>query len=184
MRVTLLSLILTITLSGTICLAQNTDESKPATKLEAFQSKTGIVLVRGFTHVGSIRGVGGNITISAREFFDASSSTTKITGISITIRESGRIERSNTSFIDADEIESLLHGLDYIAKSGKEVTKQQQFEVEYRTKGDFSITIFNDSGGDISVAVTSGRIGKASSFIELSDLAQLRQLILDAKAKL
>ena len=44
----------------------------PATKLEAFQSRTGIVLIRGYSTVGNLRGMGGEVTVNAREFRDGS----------------------------------------------------------------------------------------------------------------
>jgi hypothetical protein len=168
-----------------IAFAQESqDATKPATKLEAFQAKTGIVVVRGFTTVGTIRGLAGDITVDAREFRDASNPNARVSGISISVKETDRLERENTSFIDADEVDSLLIGLDYIAKASKDITKLEQFEAEYRTKGNFSLTVFNRAGGQLSAAVSSGRIGKTTAYIKLGDLAQLRQLITSAKSKL
>ena len=160
------------------------DTAKSATKLEAFQAKTGIVVVRGYTTAGTIHGLGGEITVDAREFRDASNPSSRAAGISITVKETGRLERENTSFIDADEIDSLLMGLDYIAKANKAVTKLENFEVEYRTKGKFSLVTFNNSKGQLSAAVSSGYIGKTTAYIKLEDLANLRQLIISAKSKL
>jgi hypothetical protein len=155
----------------------------PTTKLEAFQAQTGIVVVRGYTTVGSARGM-GTVTVDSRDFRDASNPKTRITGVSITVKEAGRLERENTAFIDSDEIESLVAGLDYISKATKDVTPLTNFEVEYRTKGDFRITVFNNSSGELSAAVSAGRIGKTSAYIKLSQLSELRQLIIDAKSKI
>lgn len=163
---------------------QNQDETqKQATKLETFQARTGIVVVRGYTTVGAVRGMGA-ITVDARDFRDASNPKTRLTGVSITVKESGRLERESTALIDSDEIESLLAGLDFISKATKDVTPLTNFEVEYRTKGDFRITVFNNPGGELSAAVSAGHIGKASAYIKLTQLSELRQLIIDAKSKL
>ena len=159
------------------------EPQKPATKLEAFQAKTGIVVVRGFTTVGTVNGL-GTVTVDARDFRDASNPKTHITGVSITVKESGRLERENTAFIDSDEITSLLAGLDYVSKATKDVTPLTNFEVEYRTKGDFRITVFNNSSGELSAAVSAGRIGKTSAYINLQQVIELRKLILDAKSKI
>jgi hypothetical protein len=157
---------------------------KPATKLESFQAKTGMVIVRGFTTVGALRGIGGGIKVDAREFRDASNPSTRVSGISISVKENDRLERENTSFIDSDEIDSLLVGLDYISKATKDITKLDQFEAEYRTKGDFSVTVFNESNGKLSVAISSGHIGKTTAYIKLADLLELSHLITSAKSRL
>lgn len=101
------------------------EAQKPTTKLEAFQARTGIVVVRGYTTVGSVRGM-GTVTVDARDFRDASNLKTRLTGVSITVKESGRLERENIAFIDSDEIESLLAGLDYISKATKDVTSLER----------------------------------------------------------
>src|SRR4051812_46880909 len=101
---------------GSTVLAQTpsaTEERPPATKLEAFQAKTGTVLIRGFTTVGRISGRigGGYVSVDARDFREARNPKAREAGIAIEVGESGRLERQNTSFIDADEIESLLAGI-------------------------------------------------------------------------
>jgi hypothetical protein len=157
---------------------------KPATKLEAFQATTGIVMVRGYTTIGTLRGMGGVVSVDAREFRDASSQARRVTGISISVEETGRLERENTSFIDADEIDGLIQGLEYISKVTKDITNFENFEAEFRTKGDFSVVVFNDSSGQLSLAVSSGRIGKTTAFLKLAQLSELKQLVIAAKSQL
>ncbi len=152
----------------------------PSTKIEAFSAKTGVVMIKGFSTVGRIRGQ-GIVSVDAREFRDASSPKTGVYGVAIEVKESGRLERETRSFIDQDEIDSLVSGIDYISKISKSVTIMKDFEAEYRTKGDFSITVFSDSTGGLSLAVASGRIGKTSVYLKLGDLDQLKALILEAK---
>ena len=152
----------------------------PSTKIEAFSAKTGVVMIKGFSTVGRIRGQ-GVVSVDAREFRDASSPKTGVYGVAIEVKEAGRIERESRSFIDQDELDSLVSGIDYISKISKSVTVLKDFEAEYRTKGDFSITVFSDSSGGLSLAVASGRIGKTSAFLKLGDLDQLKALIIEAK---
>lgn len=167
------------------CLAQEAESSsKPATKLEAFQANTGFVVVRGYTTVGTIRGLGGNVSVDAREFRDAGNPTRSVTGISVSVKETARLERENTSFIDAEEIESLLKGIDYISKATKDITSLENFEAEYRTKGDFRIVVFNNSSGQLQLAISSGRIGKTSAYLKIEQLTELRNVIVAAKDKL
>lgn len=175
--------VLVILFTSTAYGQEQAEMQKPATKLEAFQARTGIVVVRGFTTVGSVRGM-GTVTVNARDFRDASNPKTRLTGVSITVKESGRLERENTAFIDSDEIGSLLAGLDYVSKATKDVTPLTNFEAEYRTKGDFRITVFNNASGELSAAVSAGRIGKTTAYIKLPQIFELRQLILGAKSKI
>ena len=154
--------------------------TSPSTKIEAFSAKTGVVMIKGFSTVGRVSGR-GIVSVDAREFRDASSPKTGVYGVAIEVKESGRLEREARSFIDQDEIDSLVSGIDYISKISKSVTVMKDFEAEYRTKGDFSITVFSDAGGGLSLAVASGRIGKTSAFLKLGDLDQLKALILEAK---
>jgi hypothetical protein len=171
--------------TSSLAQAQQESQKPPATKIEAFQTRAGIVLIRGYTTVGSISGRGGSqITVDAREFRDARNPQSQQTGISIVVKESGRLERESTSSIDADEIDSLVAGIDYVAKSTNVITKHKNFEVDYRTKGDFRIVVFNDGQDGISASVDSGRIGRTSSYISLNDLQRLKELILLAKSKL
>jgi hypothetical protein len=178
-----LALILFVCISFT-STAEETGQITPATKMEAFQANTGIVVVRGYTTVGTLRGLGGNVSVDAREYVDASTQAKRVTGISISVKEIGRLERENTSFIDADEIDSLLQGLDYISRVSKEITEQENFEAEYRTKGYFRVTVFNESNGQLSLAISSGHIGKTSAYLKMPQLQELKQLILTAKSKL
>ncbi len=160
---------------------QTKEPLPPATKLEEFSAKTGIVVIRGFSTIGEVRGM-GSVTVTAREFRDASNPKLRQTGLTVEVKESGRLERESISFVDYDEIDSLLRGIDYISKIERNVTSLKDFEAEYRTKGDFGITTFNERGGSIGVAVSSGRFGKVSAYLKLSDLPQLRTNIVNAKA--
>lgn len=160
------------------------DQAKAATKIEVFQAKTGIVLVRGYSTVRTLSSSGGSVVVDAREYRDAANAGSRVTGVSFTVKETLRLERENTSFVDADEIDSLIRGIDYVAKATREVTKLDSFEAEYRTKGDFRIIVFNNSSGELRAAVSSGRIGKTQVFLRLADLEELRQAIIQARTKL
>ena len=46
-------------------------EQSPKTKIEKFSAKTGIVIIKRFEKIGSIRGdYGGSITVEAKEFIN------------------------------------------------------------------------------------------------------------------
>lgn len=157
-------------------------QAESSTKLETFQAKTGAVIVKGYKEVGSLSGLGGTVTVTSWEFLDAQSGR-KEHGIGIEVKESGRLEREERSFIDYDEIDSLIKGLDYISKIDASVSKLGNFEAEYKTRGEFSVTTFGSDRG-IRAAISAGRLSHINVFIDLDKLPAFRKLVTDAKADL
>lgn len=154
----------------------------PKTQLEAFAAETGAVIIKGYSELGKVSGM-GSVEVDCREFTNASNRK-KTWGILIEVTESSRLERNSKSFIDYDEIESLIEGIDYIGRIDSSVTRLPSFEATYTTRGDFAVTVYNNSAGKLSVAVSSGRIGRATAFIGIEKLDELRALITRGKATL
>jgi hypothetical protein len=154
----------------------------PKTKLESFERQTGTVIIKGFANIGSVRGL-GEVSVTCMELTEAANAS-KQYGITIEVVSSGRLEREDRSFVDYDEIESLIKGIDYISKAGPDITPLENFEAIYQTKGDLSLITFSTSPGKSEAAVRSGRIGGATAFISTTQLAELRDLILRAKQTL
>lgn len=157
----------------------------PKTKLEAFEAQSGAVIIRGFSKIGELPGVyGGAVTVQSKEFMNATTAKREF-GVTLEVKETSRLERDNTSYVDYDEIPSLLRGIDYIGKIDKSITKLDNFQADYRTKGDLHVSTFSRSGsGEVMVAVTSGTIGATSVYLKIADLGKLRELIASAKARL
>ena len=154
------------------------EAGKPKTKLEAFVAQDGVVIVRGFSKVGELKGqYGSSVEIESKEFTNASTGK-KEYGITFEVKERSRLEREHTSYVDYDEIASLLKGLEYIAKVDKSATSFENFQADYRTRGDLQISTYSTDGGTkTAAALTSGTIGKTTAFLALSDLDTLRSLI-------
>jgi len=182
MKITTLVVLALLLISNSIQAKSLKDNApEPKTKLEAFSARTGTVIIRGFENIGSIHGLyGTKITIDSKEFIHVSSGT-KEYGITIEVT---RGEREDTSYIDYDEINSLIKGITYISKVNKSATKFSDFQADYKTKGDFEISIFNSSGDEIMVAVSSGYIGKVTAYYELPALSEITALIAKAKNKI
>ncbi len=166
--------------------AQNLKDQVPSpkTKLEEFSARTGVVIIRGFEEIGSSYGLySTSIKVEAKEFVNVLTGK-KEYGITIEVKkEDGRYDKESTSYIDYDEIDSLISGIDYIAKVDKSRTKFSNFQADYNTKGDFKISTFS-TAGKIMVAVSSGRIGAVSAYYNLSSLTEIRTLIEKAKTKI
>jgi hypothetical protein len=156
----------------------------PKTKLEEFSAKTGVVIVRGFEEIGAVSGLyNTSIKVEAKEFVNVSTGK-KEYGITIEVKkEDGRYDKESTSYIDYDEISSLISGIDYIAKINKSATKFSSFQADYNTKGDFKISTFS-AGEEIMVAIESGRIGPVTAFYNISSLPEIRDVIEKAKTRI
>jgi hypothetical protein len=153
------------------------------TKVEAFERQIGSVIIRGFSELGAIPGVfGGQVGVETREFVNATTGK-KEYGVVIEVNEGGRLERKDRAYVDYDEIEALLKGIDYIVKIDRTVTTFDNFQADYTTKGEMTLSTFS-SGGTVKGAVSTSRIGGADLIIELTGLQQLRNLIFEAKAKI
>lgn len=162
--------------------AANAD-NKNKTELELFQEKYGSVIVKGFSDLTPIVGTSGSFQFTLMEFRNPSSAS-KVKGLVAEVDPAERYSSSVRSFIEYGEIDSLIKGITYISKIDKTVTTLQNFEARYATKGEFTITVFNSSAGETRVALTVGRIGAKSIFVEQAALATLVTQLQQAKASL
>ena len=173
-------------LGGTLTKAQTTaqPQQEPKTRLQAFEAQTGMVIIKGFSTIGSVSSQnGGTVTVESRESLDASTGRREL-GIVIDVKKVGDTEQKNSSYIDYDEIESLLSGIDYISKVQKSVTKLDDFEAVYHTVGDFKISTFSTLKNRTMVAVSSGELDEVRVLLPFPKLDDLRGLIAGAKEKL
>jgi hypothetical protein len=181
--------ILALIFCGSLAAQDKPVEEKgpPKTQLEAFAAETGVVIIKGYAAIGTIGGMTGGVSVDCKEFIHAKSETRHY-GISIKCTAIGaRIDsvRESISFIDYDEIDSLIAGIDYIGKITASVTKLGGFEARYSTKGNFEITVFNNpKNGKLSVAVETGRISPVTVSFGIEKLPEFRTLVVRAKAKL
>ena len=182
-RLLLIPALLSCTASFSFAQEESKPE-KPKTKLGVFMAQDGAVIVRGFTTIGTVKGIiNTSVSVDSKEFNNATSGK-KEYGITIEVKENRTIANENTSYIDYDEIESLLKGLDYISKIDKTVTKLADFQADYRTKDDLEFSTFSREDGSINLAIKSGRIRPAKAYFKQADIAQVRELIVQAKAKI
>jgi len=160
------------------------DQRQPKTKLEAFQAKAGTVLVKSYSDITTIAGTpSGVIEIEAMELRDRSNGSQAL-GVVIDVKPAGGYAQNNRSFIDSDEIDSLLKGIDYISNVTSATPPLKNFEARYQTRGDFSVVTFNHSDGKVAATLSSGVLSSTQVFITIQDLSKLKQSIVSAKETL
>jgi hypothetical protein len=159
-------------------------QPEPRTRLEAFQARTGTVIVKGYSRIGVTMGLdGSSIEVENREFRDAGNNTREY-GMAVEVREAGTTGRRSLSYIDYDEIDPLLKGLEYLSKIDSSATQLTRFDADFRTKGDLLVSASSGRGGAITLTISSGLFRRVTSFFRFEDLKVIRGLIIEAKNQL
>jgi hypothetical protein len=166
-----------------ISYSQDAGEQKrkePETKLEAFLAKKGTLIIKDVYNLGEINGkYGGKITFSALVIYEPGQESQKIRGLKIEITGAGRFERSNTSFLDLEEIQSLSKAIEYMVNvSAKwKDTSKEYTEVIFSTKGYFNIG-FYQKGIEQTGFTSSGYIGETTCFLSsIQDLISIKTIV-------
>lgn len=158
--------------------AQDTNILK--TQIGQFENRTGSVIVRGFGQIGSIAAGVADISVRCKETTDVSIGR-KIYGLAIEI--SGNNFPSDRLYVDEDEIDPLLSGINYLIKINYEVTALPGFEASYTTKAGLRVlanSLRREGGVQYSLA------GNETPRIPLTSLqmTQLYGLIQQARKNL
>lgn len=124
------------------------------------------MIVKGYSTIAQISGLGGEATIKVMELRESS---TRNLGITIEVKERGRLERSDTAYVDRDEVDALVNAATSLMNTNKDVTKLDGFEAVYRTRGNLEVAQVGRAGGNVSFAVAAGRVGKTYVFYESRD---------------
>lgn len=183
MRTSLLAFVLV--LGSALPAPGQTPEEPPAprTKLEAFMAQEGVVIVRGSSRIGEIRGrAGATVAVDAQEVTNAGNSE-KGYGLAITVKVSGASESERRSYVDLDEIDALVRGLDSVAKVDRSATQLAEVRADYRTRDGLEIST-HSSGQQVRVAISSGHRGRVTALFQWSDLAKLKDIVAQAKTTL
>jgi hypothetical protein len=167
-------------------LAQNQASSPsavpaaPKTKMEAFQGASGVVIVKGYFEVGTVR-TNGQVSVEAVTLRNAQSNA-ESKGIVIEAKQLSPYSRSgNRAFVDYEEIAGLLTGIDYISRSDKGIAALPNFEATYSTKGEVKATVFSSSAGKLRASIEVSRYGSQDVFMTLEQLGQFREIVAQAQ---
>lgn len=178
-------LLLFVACAGSLAAQQSAPPPSPApfeplTRLEAMDSQIGTVVIKNSTYIGSVSGLGGIVIVTSYEFVDAQTGR-KEYGIGVEVKENARSEREGSTYVDYDEIDALLRAIDYIIKIERSATLEN-FEAQYRTRGELSVSTFIRPNGTLQAAIAIGFLRRAEVTISTGKFVDFRKLIADAKA--
>jgi hypothetical protein len=154
----------------------------PATKLEAFETNIGVVILKASTDVGSIAVDTGDVVIKCREITETSTGHVEQgLGLNIIPRGQGR----SALLVDYDEIPALVTAVDYISRLEVTATPLNAFDAAYTTKGGFRVAALGDRRtGVIQFGVRDARTGATPVVFSRDDMTRLAAMINQAKATL
>src|SRR5215217_5868320 len=154
---------------------------EPRTKLEALEDRHGTVIIKGFTRITTVEVRGVRLdAVEMRELGNVA----RAKGIVIVLIEGGERPTSNRAFIDYEEIDPLLNAIDAVARIDETATKLAGFEAKYKTLGDLEIGVFRQTSRGTAVIMTTGICDRATQTLSLDDLAKVKAMIQEAKARL
>ncbi|MGH9880909.1 MAG: hypothetical protein ACRD6N_05685 [Pyrinomonadaceae bacterium] len=154
---------------------------EPRTKLEAFETKYGTVVFKGFTRITTVEV--RDVRIDALEMRYLGNSN-RATGVVVSLREPGERPRENRAFVDYEEIDALIKGIDAVSLANESMTKLAGFEARYRTLGDLEIEVFRQTRSGTAVTLSVGICDRVNLALTLDELGKIRAMIVEAKAKL
>jgi len=155
----------------------------PPTRIEALESSQGVLLVKSFSEIGSLRTAGGVVVIEALDLLAVKSQKHEF-GVVLEFPRPGSSRRDGVAYVDYEEIDALLQSMEELARSGESPTRLPNFEASYTTRDDISFKVFNRQSGEISSSIEFERGTRGSIYLSLNDFAKARQIIANAKIKL
>jgi hypothetical protein len=163
------------------------EESKePSTDIERFQAATGDVIIKGFEKTGtSMRGkFKRNLTVEARELIRVNAGD-KSFGIVVEVKEtSGSYPKTGRSFVDYDELDSLVEGINYISNVDETASSLSSIEATYSTNGGVEISAYTYEG-KLEYSISAGKYQSVSIFlISAMDLTTFKELVVAAQARI
>ena len=160
---------------------------EPLTKLEEFESRWETIIVRGSTRIqGTI--ANGAARVDALELRDEANGS-RAEGVVIELRDAARQDATHLSevtrtYIDYDEIDAVIKAWDRVARTDDTITKLNNFQSTYRTRGNLQIAVFRQTPGAAIAAMVSGDCDRVRIFVTLDEFIKLRWMIVQAKARL
>lgn len=162
----------------------------PLTRLEEFDARWETVIVRGSTRImTTLNGRNGTANVDAVELRDDGNGA-RATGAVVELRDTSRQDSTHPPeeaivFVDYEEIDALITAWDRVLKTDDTITKLNNFESHFRSRGDMEISVFRQTpGGAVAAYVSGGICTRVKILLSLDDAIKLRWMIVQAKARL
>lgn len=176
MKKILLTLITATSLVFSATNARDKIKSEPSTKLEKIQELKGSILIKGYTDIGFLYGKYGKKLTTTLFQFDDKKSNTQTFGLNVEVETSDKYNKTSSSYIDYNELSSLIKGLEYIEKITSNPTDLQHYEASYSTNGGLKIINFNTADGAL-VVIQVGKYNEKAIYLKPANLKDFKATI-------
>ena len=154
---------------------------EPRTKLESFEEIYGAVIFKGFTRISTLDV--RDVRIDAVEVRDLVTSN-RARGVVISLRGPGEQPLEARAFIDYEEIDAAVSGIEAVSRVNETMTRLAGFEGRFRTAGDLEIKAFRQTRSGTAVTISAGICEEVTVPLTLDDLVKVKAMVVEAKAKL
>jgi hypothetical protein len=172
--------ILLLTL-GLASVADAQTTNAPRTWFDAYKSTLEATLVRGMTSIGTLTGqLRYPVDIRVERL-----TISPLTNTTYAVAVRTHLARNvlQVDYIDYDELDSLIQGLQIISQSGHSVVPMDDFEVVYRVRSGLSVAKISN-GNNIVIAIKCGDTNGTRNQIAPYVLDNLHGLLVAAKSKI
>jgi hypothetical protein len=121
----------------------------PLTRLEAFGSQRGVLVIKGFTDVGHLAGDdGSSVRVMAVEFSDVARKVRE-RGLAIHVTQNvqNSLPAETISYVDEEEVDALIENVAALGKLQANVSPMESFEARYQTRGELELANVRVGGG-------------------------------------
>jgi hypothetical protein len=154
----------------------------PPTELETFEDQTGTVIVKGAGQIGSLAVDALTINVISKESLNE---TTGRRQYGMAIELVANNQRAWKKVVDYDEMDSLLTGLNYLAKIDSKVTELPTFVAGYVTRSGLRVGAFTSQRrGSIQYFLQDYSTNNARILITSAQLSQFQDLVEQTKKNL
>jgi hypothetical protein len=162
--------------------AQDTNAIR--TEMDAFESATGVVIVRASLDMGALTvTAGGTVSVKCKESVETTSGR-KQHALEVTLI--GKDSKADTTLIDYDELDALLNGLDYLSRANWSLTSLPSFDAMYSTRDGLQAAAYSSQKrpGTIGASLKSNRTVRVRISLTTDEFSVFRGMIQQAKVKL
>jgi hypothetical protein len=166
---------------GAAWAAQAQTTNAPRTYFDAYKSAIDTPLVRGMSSIGSLTGQVAYPVEIRIERLNIQPSTNTSYAVAMRTRLARNVLQ--VDYIDYDELDGLLRGLQLISQSSHSSVPMDDFEVVYRLRSGLSVAKISN-GNNIIIAIKCGDANGTRNQIAPYVLDDLQRLLTDAKSKI
>ena len=152
----------------------------PKTLYEAFNATKDTLLIKGSTTIGVLNSqVDYPVEIRAEQLTNPQT-TNSVYAVSLRTTVAQQLQ---VDYIDYDELDSMIRGVQYISQANNSITTMDNFEAVFRTRSGLSVAKVG-RGNKVTIAMTSGCTNAPRNQMAAFVLDDLGKYLTAAKAKI